>query len=467
MPEPSPTPGQPDAAAPVTPARDRSLPLAGAAPPRRFASDALRDPGASGVESLYIHTPFCVHKCHYCDFYSFVDSRDQQPAFVERLLRELEALAPHAGPLRTIFVGGGTPSLLRVDLWQRLLRGLDAMFDLSIIRAGRGEWTVECNPESASPELLATLRAGGVDRVSLGAQSFDARHLKSLERWHNPDNVARALDAAADAGIPRRSIDLIFAVPGQSLDDWECDLRTALALGVGREPSAPRRGGLTHLSCYNLTYEPNTAMSVRLQRGEFAPATDDLEADMFQLTRELLADEGLERYEVSNYALAGQESQHNLAYWRAQQWLAAGPSASGHVLANRDDPALGGHRWKNAPSLGVYLDHADASGYAPISDHEPPDPARALRERIMTGVRLREGIETEALLRDSERLIPGSGARLAARAHELVDDGLLEPTAPSTAHAIASEPTRWRVSTRGWLLADWIAKRLMNELDRP
>src|SRR5690606_635826 len=142
---------------------------------------------------LYIHVPFCFHKCHYCDFYSIVDTRDRQEAFVTRLERELNALTPYAGaPLQTIFVGGGTPSLLRTDLWVRLLGALNRAFDLSAIMAGAGEFTVECNPETVTPGLMHTLAAGGVNRVSVGAQSFNPTHLKTLERWHDPENVGRS-----------------------------------------------------------------------------------------------------------------------------------------------------------------------------------------------------------------------------------------------------------------------------------
>ncbi|MGH7133966.1 MAG: radical SAM family heme chaperone HemW [Phycisphaerales bacterium] len=400
--------------------------------------------------SLYIHTPFCVHKCHYCDFYSFVDNRDQQAVFVERLIAELRFLAPHAGPVKTIFIGGGTPSLLRVELWSKLLGALHECFDLSVIAASKptlhadglndsAEFTVECNPESASPELLGTLRAGGVNRVSIGAQSFIPRHLKTLERWHDPDNVARAIEAARAAGIPRQSIDLIFAIPGQTLDEWRSDLDRALALGT------------THLSCYNLTYEPNTPMTVRLKRGEFTPVNEDLEADMFTLTGDLLADKGLNRYEVSNYARPGHESTHNLAYWRQESWLAAGPSASGHVRTTVGTPRghlTAGHRWKNAPNLGTYL--ASAPGPAPIADHEAPDPARYVRELLMMGLRLSCGIDIRTVAAMAEQASPGAAARLEQRAAEFVGDGLLE--------AVGG---RWRVTPRGWLLADFIAKKMM------
>jgi len=278
-------------------AHDTAIPVLGQR--RRSAREALcaggfpRSPtwDSGPVRSLYIHVPFCFHKCHYCDFYSLVDTRDRQGPFVERLIRELTALAPWAGgqPLRTIFVGGGTPSLLRVELWERLLAALRERFDLSGMHPdGPGEFTVECNPETVTPELMATLAAGGVNRVSVGAQSFDERHLKTLERWHNPENVGRAIELARAAGVPRQSVDLIFGIPGQTLEEWASDLGRALALGT------------THLSCYNLTYEAGTAMTARLKRGEFSPADEDVEVAMYAHTLECLRGAGIDRYEVSN-----------------------------------------------------------------------------------------------------------------------------------------------------------------------
>lgn len=394
---------------------------------------------AAPARSLYVHVPFCVHKCHYCDFYSFVDTRDQQPAFVDRLVRELAAVVHRAGPLRTIFVGGGTPSLLRVDLWRRLLTTLNERFDLSLIKARSAdtEFTVECNPESTTPELLDVLVAGGVSRISVGAQSFDPRHLKTLERWHEPANVARALHAARAAGIERRSLDLIFAVPGQTLAEWEADLRAALGLGT------------THLSCYALTYEPNTAMTVRLRQGEFEPVDEDTETAMFTRTVDVLRAAGLNRYEVSNFAIPGHESRHNLAYWRQEPWLACGPSASGHLWAG-PMPRAGGHRWKNVPRLPDYLAFDDA-GYAPIVDHEPPEPRRALRERIMTGLRLAEGLDAAALQADAEALAPGAGARLSIAVRAAQDQG----------HVHADTGGRWTLTDQGFLLADGLAAKLM------
>lgn len=411
--------------------------------PNPLSGPALPPSTHPPVECLYIHTPFCTHKCHYCDFYSFVDTQDRQQLFVSRLIDELTHLAAHAGPLRTVFIGGGTPSLIAPALWSQLLVALNELFDLSRMRAHAdsvpaGEFTVECNPETTTGELLGILREGGVNRVSVGAQSFQPKHLKTLERWHNPENVSRAIALAKAAGIPRQSIDLIYAIPGQTLGEWEQDLREGLGLG------------LTHISCYNLTYEPNTAMTKRLERGEFEPLDEETEAAMFSRTHELCAAAGLARYEVSNYARPGAESLHNLAYWEQAQWLAAGPSASGHVYANRAGWHAGSWRFKNVPRLSDYL---DSQGFSPVVDTEPPDPSRLIRERIMMGLRLAQGVDAVELLRDAAAIAPTN--TLARTASTLKDTGSLKPNTD-----------RWILTDAGYLIADGVASALMRAVER-
>ncbi|HRJ50130.1 MAG TPA: radical SAM family heme chaperone HemW, partial [Phycisphaerales bacterium] len=340
---------------------------------RATFGSALPAPGGDlePARSLYIHVPFCFHKCHYCDFYSIVDTQDRQVAYTDRLIGELRALAPYSRgePLRTIFVGGGTPSLLRVELWERLLRSLDDSFTIvrdddpcAVGDRPPTEFTVECNPETVTFDLMATLRRGGVNRVSMGAQSFDRGHLHTLERRHDPENVPRAIELARGAGIRRRSVDLIFGIPGQSIEDWERDLDRALALDI------------EHLSGYSLTYEPGTAMTARLSRGEFARMDEEVEVQMHRAVWSRARSAGMERYEVSNFARIGRggvsvgaECSHNLAYWRQESWLAAGPSASGHL---RTADGTAGHRWKNIPRLDDYLRPADGVGTSPLAEYE-------------------------------------------------------------------------------------------------
>ena len=373
---------------------DTHLPIAGqgsAAPARVDALSAL-----GGVEprfeGAYLHVPFCFHKCHYCDFYSFVDREDRQEEFAARIDAELAAWAPLArAPLDTLFVGGGTPTLLRPPVLDRVLGSVRDRLPF----APGAEWTVEANPETVTDEVARTLVARGVNRVSLGAQSFDPAHLKTLERWHDPASVARAIGLLRSAGVRRISIDLIFGIPGQSLADWESDLRQALALGTD------------HLSCYGLTYEPNTAMTVRMERGEFEPCGEDLEAAMLDRADAVLGEAGFARYEVSNWARVrdgdprAEECRHNVLYWRNRDWMAFGPSASGHAQ---------GVRWKNVPRLGDWLASAGAS---PAVDVERGSPDMRAAEQLMMGLRLVRGMAVDEV---EEVLALGAGgpARRAA-----------------------------------------------------
>ncbi|QNN23675.1 radical SAM family heme chaperone HemW [Planctomycetales bacterium ZRK34] len=418
----------------------------------RDAVGVLKLAGAPGGVGLYGHIPFCFHKCHYCDFYSIVDAEDRQQAFTERMIGEIEAFADAgAPPVNTIFFGGGTPTLLQPILWAKLLHSLNARFDLTALV----EFTVEANPETVTAELLDILVAGGVNRLSIGSQSFNQTHLKTLERWHDPQNVARSVQLARAAGIDNVNLDLIFAIPGQSLDQWATDLEQALSL----KPE--------HLSCYSLTYEPGTAMTVKLQRGRITPAEEDLEAAMFTHTIDCLTAAGFDHYEISNFARrlepfsrracpplkhtvdpsGGQarrlnnRCQHNLMYWQNGSWLAIGPSASGH---------LSGIRWKNTPHLGKYL--ASASGGAPIQDVERLAAEASVGEQLMLRLRLIEGVEHAWL---ASHLTPDTGNDLANPSRRdtidrFIADGLLEST-----------PTHLRLTRRGLMLADSIVAELL------
>ena len=385
--------------------------------------------GDMPTTSLYIHIPFCTHKCHYCDFYSIVDTRDRQEVFTNRLVRELGAQARFTGntPLETIFVGGGTPSLLRPDLWELVLKAIHNSFDMSKIVSGQGEFSVECNPETVTEELAQTLVSGGVNRASLGAQSFNTEHLVTLERHHNPEKVPIAIQTLQDAGITRCSVDLIYAIPQQSMTDWEHDLQMALSLPID------------HISAYALTYEPGTAMTARLARGEFHKAPDELEADMYNHALSILRNHGFQRYEVSNHAQPDAECRHNLAYWRQHNWLAVGPSASGH---------FNGHRWKNTPRLDDYLNNDD-EGFAPICEHEPPDPRRELMDLLMTSIRLSEGVEAQSALAKAAMLQKDKDlTRAAIMCH---DQGWLN----------AASNDRWTLTDEGFLFADRVAREFI------
>jgi oxygen-independent coproporphyrinogen-3 oxidase len=384
--------------------------------------DAVLPPGRFAARGLYVHVPFCFHKCHYCDFYSFVDREGRSGDYLAQLARDVAWTRGRVeGAIETVFVGGGTPTLLTADELRVLT---DEIRSLPLAR--EVEWTVEANPETIDLEKARVLAAAGVNRVSIGAQSFDPRHLKTLERWHDPANVARAAGYLREAGIANFNLDLIFGIPGQTLAEWRDDLARAIAI-------APE-----HLSCYGLTYEPNTAMHRRLELGQFEPCDDALEAEMYEATRDTLAAAGFAQYEVSNYAKPGRECRHNLVYWRNEPWWAIGPSASGFV---------GGHRFKVVPRLGDWLGRASPAQAQPVVDHEAPDDARHTSEALMLGLRLAEGID-EALER---RAVALDSAR-----QKVFDEAIAQQLLVRDAAS-----RRLRFTRRGMLLANEVLSRLV------
>jgi len=373
------------------------------------------------VGHAYLHIPFCFHKCHYCDFYSIVDNLDRENPFACRMIEEIEVVATNnLRSIETLFVGGGTPTLLGMDSWQRLGHALrDGMPP-----ADDHEWTIEANPETVTTDLAGVLVDIGFNRASVGAQSFDPRHLRTLERWHEPANVARAVDALRSAGFASINLDLIFGIPGQTLDDWRRDLETALAIGPD------------HLSCYGLTYEPATAMTARMQRGDFDPIDEEIEAAMYEFTLDRLADAGFEHYEISNWAKPGAACRHNLAYWRNDDWLALGPSASGH---------LRGLRWRNVPRLATYL---DVGPWPLIIDAEVVDETMRTGERLMLGLRLRAGIPRTDL--ESWFAIDPAGDRRRRTLERALEDDRLEWFENAL-----------RLTRRGLLVADGVIAELL------
>ncbi len=382
---------------------------------------------ACEVEALYVHIPFCFHKCHYCDFYSITrQTPERMHAFVDRLLAEAQlwkTLAPHIASHiapRTIFFGGGTPSLLPHDAMHRLLTGLRNVFDFSRVH----EWTIEVNPATTDLNYLHMLRAHGVDRLSFGAQSFDQRDLMALERHHHPDDVHRSLDLARQASFTRLNIDLIYAIPGQSLESWQASLNHALALNT------------EHISAYALTYEPNTPLTVLLREGRITPADESTELDMLRTTRATLDRAGMPAYEISNHAKPNAEAQHNLAYWRGLNYLALGPSAASH---------LAGTRFKNIPHIGEWESAID-DRILPARDVESLTRAEQFHERFIFGLRLAEGIDLHRTASDYQVRIPDD---FHSKISQLLTLKLIEH------HPL--HPTSLRLSGRGIEVADSIA----------
>jgi oxygen-independent coproporphyrinogen-3 oxidase len=291
--------------------------------------------------------------------------------FVDLLLAEAGAWTgalarPHLRP-RTIFFGGGTPTLLPSGAMRRLIEGLRDRFDLSLLR----EFTVEANPATVNAEYAAMLRELGVDRLSIGAQSFEAADLRMLERHHVPDDVPRALEIARGAGFRRLNVDLIFAIPGQDMASWAGSLDRALALGT------------PHLSAYNLTYEPNTALAVRRRLGQVMPADESTELSMLRHARATLSARGLLPYEISNFAAPGEECLHNLHYWMGGNYLGLGPSAASHVE---------GWRWTNERHLRRW-EEAVSQSRSSASEVEVLSASQRRGELAMLMLRLSRGID--------------------------------------------------------------------------
>ncbi len=376
------------------------------------------------VTSIYVHVPFCHTICGYCDFYSTVLDRTATGPLVEALIRELEEALegrlcppgeqPRAARIRTIFVGGGTPTTLPAADLSRLLRRLAAL----PTGDGPPEFTVEANPATVDERVAHVLAEAGVNRVSIGAQSFDPAALRVLERIHRPVQVEQTVRACRRAGIRAVNLDLIFGVPGQSLDSWLASLRAALAL----EPE--------HLSCYGLTYEPGTPLFEQLQAGRVQPVDASLEAAMYEATIDTLTAAGFRHYEISNFARPGFECRHNLAYWHNEPYLGIGPSASGFV---------DGVRYRNVPDTAEYV-RAIRAARPPHIEQERLRPDRRARETVMLELRLIEGLERR---RFAERYghDPADVYADAIARHTAL--GLLELT-----------PTHLRLTRAGLLLAD-------------
>jgi oxygen-independent coproporphyrinogen-3 oxidase len=372
---------------------------------------------AAGL-ALYVHVPFCRTLCGYCDFYSRVLDPAWVAPFVDAVLRELDSYAA-ARALRcdTIYVGGGTPTVLPAAELGRLLGGLRR-----VAAGGTGfEFTVEANPATIDDEIAGVLAAAGVNRVSLGAQSFAAAELRALDRSHRPEQVGQTVAHCRRAGIRQISLDLIFGIPSQTLGSWLRSLRGALLL----KPD--------HLSCYGLTYEPGTPLGERLAAGQVQRVDEDLEADMYEAALDLLPAAGLAHYEISNFARPGGQCRHNLHYWHNEPYLGLGPAAAGFI----DEV-----RYRNVADLPAYA-QAVQQGHSAWSEQERLPPARRARETAMLELRLAAGIDRQGFARRFGQDPVVSFAEAIAR-HAA--DGLLRVDASSI-----------RLTRAGILLADRVS----------
>ena len=348
----------------------------------------MADSAAMRVESLYLHVPFCAQKCAYCAFYSEPSSGDLINRYVAALIRELELVAHDLQP-RTIFFGGGTPSLLNLRQWEQILRALERLNLL-----GAEEFTVECNPATVSPDKAKLLRDFGVNRISMGVQSLDEQLLERLGRIHTREMVFQSFDILRRAGFDNLNLDLMFAIPGQTLEIWRATLAEALALGS------------EHLSTYEVIYEDDTPLFAQLQAGEF-DVDEDLACAMYEELIEQATAAGFQQYEIANFArdtgtpasgtarfvrsgprrAGGRRSipshacRHNVNYWRGGSFYGLGPSATSYVR---------GVRTKNWSNTQLYCEQLE-KGKRAIESREELPPLKRAGETAAFGLRMNAG----------------------------------------------------------------------------
>ena len=348
---------------------------------------------------FYVHVPFCATRCGYCDFNTYTAeelgagaSRSTYADTVISEIRWARSQVRDDRPVSTVFVGGGTPTLLGAGDLVRILDAIDEEFGLE----SGAEVTTEANPDSVSPAMLQELREGGFTRVSFGVQSLAPHVLEVLERTHTPGRALEAIAEARAAGFAHVSADLIYATPGETDEDLAASVAALLDAGVD------------HLSAYSLIVEDGTRLAARVRRGDLPAPDDDVAADRYRVVDAMASAAGLEWYEVSNWARPGSECRHNLGYWKDADWWGAGPGAHGH---------LDGRRWWNLKHPAAYA-RALAEGQPPLAGEETVDEEGRALEQVMLGVRIRAGIPREGLPEDavgrlaSEGLIEASGDRI-------------------------------------------------------
>lgn len=382
---------------------------------------------------VYIHVPFCAVRCGYCDFNTYAPGESEFSSRSDYVAAALGEMAQARGVMagdsrlaRTVFIGGGTPTMLDASALTALVDGVRSTWGL----AADAEITTEANPDSVTAEALRELAEAGFTRVSFGMQSAVPHVLQTLERTHNPANVGRAVTWAREAGLAV-SLDLIYGTPGESLADWRQSLETAIAL----EPD--------HVSAYALVIEPGTRMGRQLQRGEIEPVDLDTQADMYEAADEALSAAGYAWYEVSNWAKSPeQRCRHNVAYWTSQDWWGIGPGAHSYLgpIESADGESQGARRWWNVKLPRAYAARIDA-GESPAAETEPLSEDDLALEAVMLRLRLADGMPVADLPEPRPEAIAA-----------LIADGVLDGAA-----AVAG---RLQLTLRGRLLADAAVRAL-------
>jgi oxygen-independent coproporphyrinogen-3 oxidase len=374
---------------------------------------------------LYVHIPFCEKKCPYCDFYSVVETEEVQKQFVRAAVREVALVAEQFPPDRflvdTLFFGGGTPTVLPASEMEHLLAVIDRHFALE---AG-GEWTVEANPGTVDQAKFHDLRALGFNRISLGVQSFQDSELRQLGRIHTVSQAEQALKLARKAGFENLNLDLIFGLPGQSIESWTKSLRRALAF----RPE--------HISTYNLIYEPDTPFGRGVKTGTIRPLDETVEWDMYRETHTILTEASYQHYEISNFALPGRECRHNQGYWRGKSYLGFGPSAHS-FHRNR--------RWWNGRNLQQYLENLK-DGRLPVSEEEKLTREQQRLERIFLSLRQASGLDLVAYRQEFGADFRQTFASTLTR---------LKNLEKQTGPLLQESSNRLRLTLRGFWLSDSI-----------
>ncbi len=369
--------------------------------------------------SFYVHIPYCIKRCGYCDFNTYTPNELQDGAtleivsndYIDAVLAELEVSPRDEVP--TIFFGGGTPSLLPAKDLGRVISAIKTRNGLS----PDCEITLEANPDSVTKEKLAQYISVGFNRISFGMQSAIPHVLAVLDRTHNPDNVAKAVTMARAVGFKSISVDLIYGTPGESLSDWQLSVESALALDID------------HISAYALIVETGTKLAAQIKRGELTMPNDDLMADMYLLVNQLCNLAGLQWYELSNWAKAGHECRHNITYWKNQNWWGLGPGAHSHI---------NGKRFWNVKHPTAYKSKLFAHE-SPILESEVLSPEQMRDESIMLGIRMREGIDLDSL--NASQIARLSSYREAGHISVLGNHLQLSPTGRLIADRIVGELT--------------------------
>ena len=320
---------------------------------------------------LYIHIPFCKVKCVYCDFYSITKKEEQIPLFTECLLKEIDSYKDYTGKwtFDTIFFGGGTPSLLPAKYLEQILQKLHDTFNTSKVK----EITLEANPGEASLEHLKDIRKLGVNRLSMGFQSFDDKILKVLGRLHKSKDCFKTFKNARKAGFDNINTDMIFNIPDLSVENWKKDLNKLLEL----KPE--------HISAYSLTVEPSTKLFNLVKNGRLLMPLERIDIEQYLLTGDILSKHGYNHYEISNYSLKNKECKHNLHYWNLSPYLSFGPSAHSYNLSER---------WWNYRSLDKYINKI-SQNTLPVEGKEKLDYRDKYNELILNGLRLSKGVSIQ------------------------------------------------------------------------